>query len=132
MMAFDPALVCLMYFDDVELAGVDWQPGPEQAAGIARQWVAGTGETLTVFRPEPRSADDLLAADVAALLAGGTFRPGIPVREGHRLRGEITADAPAGPAWLDVAAVDGREGATRITLQRPLPEEPSHPEMRSS
>jgi hypothetical protein len=132
MMAFDPTLVCILYFDDVDLEGLAWQPGPEPAAGIAQQWVTGTGATLTVFRPEPRSADDLLAADVAALLAGGTFRPGSPVREGHRLRGEITADAPAGPARLDVAAVDGRNGATRITLQRPLPEEPSHPEMRSS
>jgi hypothetical protein len=127
MMAFDPTLVCLLYFGDVELAGVDWQPGREPVAGVEHQWVAGTGETLTVFRPEPRSADDLLAADVAALLAGGTFRPGSPLRDGLRLRGEITADAPAGPARLDVAAVDGRGGATRITLQRPLPEEPPHP-----
>jgi hypothetical protein len=131
MMAVDPMLVCIMYFDDVDLAAVEWQPGRGQAAGVERQWVAGTGETLTVFRPEPRSADDLLAADVAALLAGGTFRPGSPMRDGHRLRGEITADAPAGPARLDVTAVDGGDGATRIVLQRPLPEATAQPEMRS-
>jgi hypothetical protein len=127
-MTFDPMLVCLMYFDDLDLADVEWQPGREPASRIEQQWVAPTGETLTVFRPEPRSADDLVAADAAALLAGGTFRPGSPMRDGNRLRGEITADAPAGPARLDVAAVDDGGGATRITLQRPLPDEPSNPE----
>jgi hypothetical protein len=115
----DPHQLCASWLPDPDVAAIAWQPEPPASARVERQWRGSDGETLTLFAPEPRPADELLTADVAALLAGGTFRPGSPLRDGHRVRGSITADAPAGPARLDVAAIDGTDGARRLVLQRP-------------
>ena len=121
MMTFDdPLQLCTQWLPDPDVAAIEWQPEAPASDRVERQWRGSDGETLTLFAPEPRSADELLTADVAALLAGGTFRPGEPLRDGQRLRGNITADAPAGPARLDVAAIDAEGGARRLVLQRPL------------
>ena len=125
MNGIDPHMLCVLHFGDLDTAGVDWRPEAEPPPRVEHQWVGPSGERLTLFRAEPRTADDLLDADAAALLAGGTFRPAVPMREGHRLRGQITAEAPAGPVLLDVVAVDGDGDARRIVLQRPVAAQPS-------
>jgi hypothetical protein len=119
MTAPDPHQLCAQHFADVDVADVTWWAVATLVDGVDQRWRSSGGEELTLFLPEPRSADALLTADTAVLLAAGTFRPGSPMREDHRLRGEIAAEAPSGPLRLDVAAVDGDDGARRITLRRP-------------
>lgn len=115
----DPAVLCLLSMP-ADVAAIDWQEvdGP---SGVDVQWHGDGGEVLTLFPPEARTVGELLDADAAALLVGGTFRPGAPMREGDRLHGCLTESAPAGPARLDVAALVGPDGTRRLVLLRPLP-----------
>jgi hypothetical protein len=120
-MTSDPAILCEEWFAGSGAGKILWRAVPPAAPSIAAHWVGDRGEELTLFASDSRTVDELLSADAAALLAGGTFRPSDPMRDGKRLCGEITVDARAGPAILDVAAIADDAGAQRLVLRRPLP-----------
>lgn len=119
-MTDDPTTLCSDLLPGADIAAIDWLTAtPGAGAGITDQWLGTQGEVLTRFAAVRGEPADLLAADLAALLAGGSFVPGDPLLEGHRIRGATTDRASAGAGLLDIAtyAVDG--GAGRVVLQRP-------------
>jgi hypothetical protein len=113
----DPNTLVATLFD--ELVPTTWTSA-SPPDGIDAQWRSDSGAVLSVFAPGPQSGEELLAADMAALLASSTFEPADPLRDGNRLHGRLTAAAPAGPAWLDATVIADERGARRVVLQRPI------------
>lgn len=115
MTTTNASTLCALLID--ELIPIDWQlvTPPD---GIDAQWRGDDGEVLTLFAPTDQSPADLLAADVAALLATEGFSPANPFVHDDCVRGHISV-AGAPTLLIDATVVSEDEGARRLVLQRP-------------
>ena len=114
MSAADPTTLDALLVD--RLLPMTWEPVPAPS-GVDARWRGEGGEVLSLFPPSAATVEEVVAADMAALLTSDTFVPASPFRDGDRLRGHVT-DA-AGDVMLDATAVPTPSGARRVVLQRP-------------
>lgn len=118
-MCLDAHELVQTYFGDLGLSAAQWTDEPDPDPQVMHRWRTEEGTHLRMYRAIDQGAEELLAGDAVTLLLGGKFTPARPMIDTHRLSGRTTGDAPGGPHFLDVAAVEGAEGTHRLLLLRP-------------